>query len=354
MGRSSRPTLKSIAALAGVSPSAVSQILNNSAANYCSEEKKEQVRRIAREMNYHPSFGYRVMCGMKTRTVALIHSLPRYSNEEHIQLLQTRLMDHFELHGYSVYIAKMGNDPLANLDKVSDLIQRGSSLFIFIGMAVGAESLVSAIENRGGQYVSFGAPLLRRNVQVDAGRAIRDYISYLREHGRREFRLLFRKYEFEPGRRLNGLLESFPGVDRQELLTRYFRETSSDNLFCDDMAVEFYRLGYNRTGEIMTAEPEVEALVYENDYEMLGGVRKLQEMDYVVGKDILVCGFNHINAVRLSKLPLSTVDHHMSEVAAELIRRIDEPEDFASMIPPGLLIRDYNNDRHDLISNRSK
>ena len=87
-----------------------------------------------------------------------------------------------------------------------------------------------------------------------------------------------------------------------------------------DSIDELTAMGYEKTREIMTADPSVSALMYLSDYFMLGGIRYLHRNHYVIGKDIVLCGHNHIHAVRNHVFPLSTWEIDMETISSILFR----------------------------------
>ncbi|MDO4432505.1 MAG: LacI family DNA-binding transcriptional regulator [Aerococcaceae bacterium] len=100
-----RVTLKELAAMANVSVSAVSLILNNKPARI-SKEKIEEVKRIARELNYRPNHLAASLSGRATRTIGIL--IPDISNPffaEIVKALDYRLREK----GYYTIIANGGN-----------------------------------------------------------------------------------------------------------------------------------------------------------------------------------------------------------------------------------------------------
>lgn len=66
----SEPTLADVAALAGVSPTTVSRVLNN--RGYLSQKTKDNVARAIEELNYHPNEVARSLLGNRTHVVGII------------------------------------------------------------------------------------------------------------------------------------------------------------------------------------------------------------------------------------------------------------------------------------------
>ena len=75
-------TLKDIAVAAHVSHQAVSAVMNGHSNSRVSAATREKILKIAREGGYKPSFGYKLLHGHSTRTVAIIAAY-RYRPKEH-------------------------------------------------------------------------------------------------------------------------------------------------------------------------------------------------------------------------------------------------------------------------------
>jgi LacI family transcriptional regulator len=65
-------TLSDVAALAGVSISAVSRVLSNAPSSRVSEGTRQRIQDAARELNYHPNFAARALKSSHTNVVALV------------------------------------------------------------------------------------------------------------------------------------------------------------------------------------------------------------------------------------------------------------------------------------------
>jgi len=65
-------TLSDVAALAGVSISAVSRVLSNAPSSRVSDSTRQRIEDAARELNYHPNFAARALKFSRTNVVALV------------------------------------------------------------------------------------------------------------------------------------------------------------------------------------------------------------------------------------------------------------------------------------------
>lgn len=97
--------LTDVAALAGVSPTTVSRVINNK--GYLSEETKQKVHKAMRELGYKPNSLARGLQGKASKLIGLI--FPTISNVFYAEIIEhlENLLFH---HGYKVIICNSQND----------------------------------------------------------------------------------------------------------------------------------------------------------------------------------------------------------------------------------------------------
>jgi LacI family transcriptional regulator len=332
-------TLRDIAQKAGVSVSTVSQILNNRESNFCSEEKKKHVKAVAAEMNYQVNFGYRLMHGIKTNTVGIIRSTPKSSDEEYLQELHLKLMEKLEKHKYSVYIATMSESGNDNLGKIRNLSDRGCSAFIFIGCPVGYEQLEKYIIDTNCSYVAFCASPFKRNIGLDSGLAMREYIAYLQTLSKTDFAIIGGTPSTSKGSALEGLFNSFPEQKQVDLIERYYYQIKQEYLFDNDFAKSLYEIGKKITSEILQKKPNIGAFIYENDYLAIGGAKAITDIGLLPGKDVLLRGYNNTNVSRFFPYPISSVSHNVEKICDTIFEKLFCKTPFNLLIEQELVIR---------------
>ncbi len=335
-----KPTLKDIAGRVGLSVPTVSQIINNKGNNYCSEEKKQLVRKIARELNYQPNFGYRVMTGQSTNTVGIICSQERIKREEQIADLLLTLSSQLEAKEYSVYMSSMSDCAMDNKKKIMDLIGRGCSAFIFIGTPVGITNITALLKQYNVNYIGTRPYGMDNCVRGDGAFAVQKYIEKFLNDGLENFRLVLPKRNLnndDQYERVAGLCRAFPDMTKDELISRYFREMPYIGYRDRDASMEIFKLGYDVTEKMLSEEPEVNGIIYLSDYYALGGVRYLVEQGLTIGKDIAVAGYNNTNAAKFAGLPFMTADHRTDIISKELIDHLEDSESQQRIIKPEVI-----------------
>jgi len=312
-------TLRDIAAKAGLSLATVSEILNNKPCNYSSEETRERVRQIAKNLGYRTNFGYRLMQGKSTRTVAIMMSEAYIESEEHISELIIRLMNKFDKLDYSVYFKTFTYSAEANLEKVRELISRGVEHFVFIGDPVGWQELEKEIEKNGRSLVGYSR-YLTRQVCADSATGILAILRFFLNENR-NFRMVCPANHINiENSRIIALQRLFPELTFEQIVKRYVFTTDAFDFKVDDFATAFSARGRDATSRIVKTLPKVDALYFENDYMAIGGANFLDSNGFEVGKDMLVAGFNNIPAVKLYKCPISSVEHDLESIVSLLTK----------------------------------
>ena len=105
-----RTTLRDVAQSCHLSVPTVSQILNNRASNFSSEETRRLVRETAERLGYQPNLGYKLMRGISTKTVALVIGHANIKDFEYIRKFIFLILERLSSEGYSVYIETMPDD----------------------------------------------------------------------------------------------------------------------------------------------------------------------------------------------------------------------------------------------------
>jgi DNA-binding LacI/PurR family transcriptional regulator len=317
-----RVSLKTIAVEAGLSVCTVSEILNNKPNNFSSEITKQKVRKIAEELGYRPNFGYKLMRGEKTKTISILISGDYLKQDEHIQDMIIELISGFELKEHSCYISTFSFDANENRATVCNLIARGVHNFVFLGSPMGYVQIEEEIVKSGKSYVGYNSDF-KRTINFDSVSGAEAIFRYFIAEGRNNFRLLSlgNTENYQSDSRFMGLKKVFPDLAEDILIKKYvypFYEKKNEKEVLNNRELTF-NAGYSATAEIFSRNSHIEALFYHSDYFALGGAKFLFEKGIVIGKDILVAGFNNTMAVKAYPFPISSVEHDVKKTSKALI-----------------------------------
>lgn len=124
-----RATLADVAALAGMSPTAVSLVLNERPGSRLSPEAVQRIKEAAAELNYRPNPAARSLRLGKTQTVGFISddvTVTRYASS-----MIRGLIDVAEELGHTVLITETGADPKRIQNAVETMLDRRPDGLIF-------------------------------------------------------------------------------------------------------------------------------------------------------------------------------------------------------------------------------
>ncbi len=340
--RVKKPTLKDIAALARLSVPTISQILNNRANNYCSEATKAQVWKIAHKLNYQSNFGYQVMTGKKTNTVGLLCSQERVRQDEHITKLLLQLSSSLEGKGNASYMATLTADhSTADKQKIIDLINRGCSSFIFIGNPMEYQEVEEVLQTHGIHYIGLNNDMMQRSVQVDSSVAYEAYVKKFLSEGRTNFKILLNDSvnHREACGRVQGLFRAFPNENREILSQRYVSLLPDIPCHLHDFGDNIFQMGYEVTKALFEQDKTIQGLIFLSDLYALGATKYFTEIGVKVGSDIALCGYNNIDAIKFSTVPISTADHQCNKIKDVLIDNLAGIKPLRIVLEPEVILK---------------
>ncbi|MFA6101464.1 MAG: LacI family DNA-binding transcriptional regulator [Victivallaceae bacterium] len=311
--------LSDIAENAGLALSTVSRILNNNPGDYSSEETRQRVRLIAKKLGYRTNFGYKLMQGQKTHTVAIMMAEDYIKSEEHISELIIRLLNKFDQLDYSVYFKTFTYSTVDNLEKVRELISRGVEHFLLLGNPVGAVEIEKEIENNERSVLGFNTTEIKRYICVDSACGILAIFRFFLNEGR-NFRLVCPVNDLNmDNTRIIALQRLFPALTFEQIVERYVFTIDAIELCKINLVTDLSAAGWEGTARIVKELPQVNALFFLTDYVAIGGANFLTMNGFEVGKGMLVAGFNNVPAVKLYPFPISSVEHDLDRIVSLLV-----------------------------------
>lgn len=300
-------SLKDIAAECGLSISTVSQILKNSKRDYSSQATRERVRETASRLGYRTNYGYRLMRGQRTMTVAILLSQEQYRTREYFQMLLVELMREFNTRNYATLFHAFRYDPEENLNVVRDLLARGVEYFVSIGTPVGYELIEPEIDSRGGFQLALGSgvtPAYRNTITVTDLKSFPALVHYLVEKSGGQFCYLHNNY-FSGGH-LEAIEAAFPDDSREEVIRTRTLQCEIDTA-AGNFAGEAVRAGFEGTERRLAEHPSTRAFLYSSDPFALGGAISLARHGFKIGEDVFVGGYDNDTAVRTATVPISSI-----------------------------------------------
>ena len=287
------PTIRTVAARAGVSKSLVSLVLQNSPR--VSELKRQAVLKAVAELGYRPDPVARSLAERRTRTVGVV--IDDLSNPWYVELLDG-LRPVLHEHGLRPLLADGRNEP--------DAVQALSDLRVDGLVLVGTPTL-SAIEQAntlGSQIPTVVAGTREPRLSTVDVVANDDYrgaglaTTHLLELGHR--RIAHIVGEGEVGR-----------------LRRAGFEAAVAGAHADPRCVDgdwTEASGQRIAAELLGSPSRPTAIVAANDLSAVGVLAAADELGVRVPADLSVVGYDNTVFARLHRLSLTSVDSHIAEV----------------------------------------
>ncbi len=320
--------MSDIAATVGVAPMTVSRVLNKN--GYVSEETRERVLSVAKEMNYRRNGLARNLKRQRTDTIGLV--LGDISNPYSTELARA-VRQAATASNYNLFICISEHSAEEDIAAFEALTSHSVDGIIVATRAndAGDEYLNSIVENTV-PVVVIGRDFHHEKV---------DYISADNLHGGFEAtrhlidlghrRIGFIGATLENGaklKRLQGYLSALEqhGIEVDERLVTGRREALSG---IPGYSTE--KIGYEGMKRLLSLPNRPTAVFARNDFTAIGAMTAVKEAQLRIPQDIAIIGFDDIPLAVHTSPTLSTVRQPMrlqGQLAAEmLLRKIESQED---------------------------
>ncbi|NGO70408.1 LacI family DNA-binding transcriptional regulator [Streptomyces boncukensis] len=322
------PTIRDVAARAGVSKSLVSLVLRD--AQGVRPQKRAAVLAAVEELGYRPNAAARSLSEQRTRAVGVL--LNDMRNPWFVELLDglnARLYDS----GLHMLLA----DGHLNRRLGEDLTRTFTELRVDGLVAVGTLRDPQALRGAAGRV-----PTVVAGTREPALPGV-DIVAGDDEHGAR----LATEHLLDLGHRRVAHIAGRGAVG--DLRRRSFEATVREHGLADVSAVERGDLteegGYRATVRLLSRSPRPTAVFAVNDVTAVGALSAAEESGLAVPGDLSLVGYDNTYLSRLRHLWLTTVDgasHDVGRRAAQrLLERIEEPGRPAGtdLATPSLVVR---------------
>jgi len=325
------PTIKEVAAHAGVSSATVSHVLNNT--RYVSEPVRELVHNAMLELGYRPNALARSLRSGKTHTLGLI--LPDSANPFFAEIgraIETAAFGY----GFSVILCNTENDIEKERMYTEVLENKQVDGIIFVASGDHRESLLQIMNN--------GLPIVvvdRELGQLEVDTVTTDNYSggmvatqHLLALGHREIACITGPSNINPSaERVTGyrsaLLQADISIDETLIMRGNFNPES----------------GYECAMGLFQRNPRPTAIFSCNDMMSIGVIRAASQLGLRIPQDVSIVSFDNIDLASYTTPPLTTVEQPKREIGAMaigmILERMKNPELQVrrNVIPTRLIIR---------------
>lgn len=324
-----RPTVRTVAALAGVSIASASRVLNGLGG---SPETVRRVREAAEQVGYVPNAIARSLQAQRTGLLAL--AVADIGNPVYVEMM--RAIEEVAAHeGHQLLVHATGADPAKEVALLRGLARRYVDGMILAPLRM-TDGHLAAIEGSPVPVVVVGqlpdnAPF--DNVRADSYAGVHLAVDHLARTGRRRIGFV------------NGATDTRPGTTR---LAAYRAALGTVGLAYDESLVEIgdfdYEAGRAATARLLDrAAPD--GLFCANDLIAVGALHELLARGVRVPGEVALVGMDDTTLARMSFPQLSSVSlgtARRGRLAAEmLLSRLLEPDrpPRREMVPTTLVVR---------------
>lgn len=307
---SSRPTIKEVSKIAGVSFKTVSRVLNNE--KHVSEETRRRVEEVVARLNFRPSHAARTLAGRKSFQIGLLYDNP---SPYYIYHVQTGAQQRCTELGYRLLLQPIDSQAPDLVSNVLALIDETHLDGLILSPPVTeATALLDELDRRGLPYVRI-APGTRQDAGMSASMddvaAAREMTGHLIGLGHRRIAMI------------RGLESHASSADR---LAGYKAELEAHGIAFDPALVAAaendFASGAAAARELMALKDRPTAIFAGNDDMAAGALAVAHESDIEVPAQLSIAGFDDSDLARAVWPPLTTIHqpvHDLAAAAAELI-----------------------------------
>lgn len=316
-----KPTIKDIAAAAGVSPASVSMILNGRNLSRFTEQTIQNVYRASRQMGYVSKKNQR----HKNPKQTILIVCPSLMNPYYATLIQS-MEQEARLRGYLTMIFTTYWDKDAEREAL-ELAMEPQFTGVIFSMIPQQPDLA---ENASRHIPMVAVGDRTYNLKIDtvdvnnysAGRMV---ASHLIELGHRHVAYISTTLNSEHSSRMkrcDGLSDEYTLSCPSGTVTVYTEEVSSHKeLYVTGVEHE---VGYALTMKCLARSPHITAIVAINDMVAYGVRAALIDAGKDIPGDISLCAFDNIYPSRFPGVELTTIEHAITDRGRSSIRLLSE------------------------------
>lgn len=298
------PTIKNVSDLAGVAPSTVSLVINDSPK--VSPETRQKVLAAIAELKYFPNSYAASLRQTKKNIFGVI--VPEIHNPYYIEIIQG-LKTKCDKHGYLLQICETNYDTDKEAEELIFLKRMRVNGYVFVG-TTSDEHLVQDITD---SMVVFIDKIDRTGkipyIVIDNRQSIYNVTSHLVNKGCKNI------YYISQTPNTEILLERLSGYEEAMLENGF--DQKKNVVFSHDLCLNKLDAGYNCIKNIIKHDMP-DAVVTTSDLIALGVLRGLHEKNIKVPDEVSVIGFDNIDYAQYSIPSLTTVNQprvQMGEIA---------------------------------------
>lgn len=335
LDKAGRPTLATVAALAGVHTSTASRALSSSLASGVrigSVATVERIRKVADDVGFARNL---YAAGLRTQRTALAGVLVPRLTDLVLATIYEGIDEESRRRGFQTFVANTRDEPDERRLKLDMLLARRVDGIVLGDARVTEDPLIETLRERNVPFV-----LVSRRSQDAPSVTCDDY-----EGGR-----IAARHLLDLGHRDVAVIAGVPfastALDRLEGFADFYREAGHS---LDPQLVvrsTFDVLGGRRAcDEILSLRGVAPTGIFAvNDFAAIGALGSLRAAGKTPGRDVAVIGYNDVSLASELPLPLSSVRSPLHEMGVEamrlLLHGLDGDEMHSTRLTPSLSARE--------------
>src|ERR1017187_1408603 len=323
-------SLKQLGEHLGLNPATVSVVLNDVPGRSIRQATRDRIKAAAKAMNYQPNLLARSLKSKRTLTIGIL--VPELGVGYHTQVM-SGIGDQLIQAGYFYFTAHHRHKPNLVEEYTRMLIGRGAQGLIAIDTRLEHPVSIPVVAVAGHRHIE-GVT----NVMLDHARAAELALGHLHALGHRKIAFMrgqpFSSDSDERWKSLVAVAERLRIEIKPELVVSLDRDMTSPEL------------GYPVVQQLLASKEPFTAIVAFNDISAIGAIRALKDRNLQVPEDVLVIGFDDINAAAFTLPRLTTFNQPLEEMGRvatqSLLNRIHNtvPPPDEITVEPELMIRE--------------
>jgi LacI family transcriptional regulator len=308
-----RPTLVTVARLAGVSVASASRVLSGGQAT---AKMERRVREAAAQLGYVPDTAARSLRARRTNQLAF--AVPDVGNPAYVAMMRG-IESVTRESGYRLLVQSTGGDIAEELSLIQSLGQRYVDGLIIVPIRI-TDDLLRALARTAAPIAVVtslpdGAPV--DNVRTESGLGVSTIIEHMLGTGRKDFAML------------NGPADTVPGAERKRGFEAAVDAAGLQPLALEEADDFTYAAGLVAARRLL-ARCKPDAIVCGNDLLAFAVIRALREQGLDVPGDVAVAGIDDTDLAEMHMPSLTSVSLESGprgQVAARmLLDRIANPD----------------------------
>ncbi|MBO5291816.1 MAG: LacI family DNA-binding transcriptional regulator [Lachnospiraceae bacterium] len=313
-------SLKDIARICNVSVSTVSKAMND--RNDVSADKKEEIQRVARELNYVPNYMASTLRSKRTRNIGVLLSEKTGTGllHEHFARILNSFKETVEERGYTITFINISNSPnrLSYMEQCKYMNFDG--VFVLCGTDYNSHEIrelfasdlpIVVIDHQSPKHI---------NVASNHYGDMKRLMQFVYERGHRKIAYIHGGMsEVTQGR-----LEAYKDFMKEHQLPIY-KEYLYTCPYRD------YERGSALTKAVLALPNRPTCILYPDDLVAVGGLNTMQEAGMSIPKDMSIAGYDGISFVNIVRPRITTLHQDTVSMGIQagnkLINRIEFPEE---------------------------